>query len=192
MLSHIKKHQLLHRYFSEGLSLKHSVSHSTQLIKTVTDPIYRELPGSIIELGSGAGFITDALVENVLQDTKVVLYESKMEHSSEYRSRYGYPCFKTIKSLRSYLTSIHLTQVDCIISGLPLQKFPAPLRERFLDDIFSCLRPQGKFIAYSNSSRMKWHLIQRFDIETIHYVPFNFPPTFIYHCSRLASDDTWN
>ena len=72
--------------------------------------------------------------------------------------------------------------LDGVISGLPFANFPPSLRDLILDNVRSALKPQGKFIAFQYSLRLKSRLEKRFEKVTTSLVPLNVPPAFVHVC----------
>jgi phospholipid N-methyltransferase len=74
--------------------------------------------------------------------------------------------------------------LDGVISGLPFANFSPSLRDLILDNVQAALKPEGKFIAFQYSLRLKSRLERRFESVTTSLVPLNVPPAFVHVCER--------
>ncbi len=99
----------------------------------------------------------------------------------------GYPeyfCHSNACQLVKNMTQDGISQLDCIISGLPFFNFTKEMRENLLNQIVEALKPGGIFIAFQYSLQMKKTFAEELIIEKIEFVPFNFPPAFVYVCRK--------
>lgn len=143
---------------------------------------------SIAELGSGTGAITKYLELAIAKETKVLLFEKDTVLREQLVGRFpGYACYEDACEIRHALEQEGVEELDCIISGLPFFNFPQQLRDRLMNQIVTTLKPGGLFIAFQYSQQMKKQLEGLFDIEHIHFVPFNVPPAFVYVCRKRES-----
>ena len=62
--------------------------------------------------------------------------------------------------------------------------FSNEMRQRILDQIQLALKPGGILIVYQFSLQMKRTLNHHFIVEEVAFVPFNFPPAFVYVCHK--------
>ncbi|MGG4141497.1 methyltransferase domain-containing protein [Paenibacillus algorifonticola] len=140
---------------------------------------------AVAELGSGTGAVTRFMKTQLMDSTKVLLFERDRKMRNKLKKEY--PNFVGHSNACYLLKKIkqeEIEQLDCIISGLPFFNFSNEMRERLLDQIMNSLKPGGIFVAYQYSLQMKKHLSDKFIIEKIEFVPFNFPPAFVYTCRR--------
>jgi phospholipid N-methyltransferase len=92
--------------------------------------------------------------------------------------------YSEASSLPAALQEQGLSEVDCIISGLPFSNFSKGLREQILDGVLHSLKPGGLFITFQYSLHMKKYLVNRFAEVDINLVPLNLPPAFVYCCKK--------
>lgn len=182
--------------FNEKLLFLKSFIHDPKQVGSVT-PSSRFLAHSMVnqapwhevkavaELGSGTGAITRVINTKVTSTTKVLLFE--MDKTMRHNLKTSYPdfsCYQNAASLVETIKSSHIHQLDCIFSGLPFFNFDPQLRNTLVEQIYQSLKPEGLFIAFQYSLQMKKQLSEYFNIDTIKYVPFNFPPAFVYVCRK--------
>lgn len=82
----------------------------------------------------------------------------------------------------------HVHQLDSIICGLPFFNFSREMRRNILSQIHTALRPEGTLVLYQYSLHMKKRLAELFEIEKIQFVPFSFPPVFVYVCRKRPDE----
>jgi phospholipid N-methyltransferase len=158
---------------------------SAFLAKKMIEPVPWNRMKAVAELGAGTGAITKYIDQAKTKRTKVVLFEKDPQLYKDLVSRYpDFSCHTDACHLDSALHSEGIEQLDCILSGLPFFNFPQQLRDRLMDQIEASLKPGGLFIAFQYSQQMRRQLERQFDIERIHFVPFNVPPAFVYVCRK--------
>lgn len=140
---------------------------------------------AIAELGSGTGAITQMIHAKVSNTRDVLLFEMDKTMRSNLKLKYpDFSCHRNAAYLVEIMKSKHIQRLDCIFSGLPFFNFEPELRNTLMDQIYQALRPGGLFIAFQYSLQMKKQLSDFFIIESIKYVPLNFPPAFVYVCRK--------
>ncbi|NEW06360.1 phospholipid methyltransferase [Paenibacillus sp. SYP-B3998] len=139
----------------------------------------------VAELGAGTGAITKFIARVSDQPAKVLLFEKDPFLRKQLTSRFlDYACYDDACKLQAALKQEGIARLDCMISGLPFFNFPQLLREQLMSQILATLKPEGLFIAFQYTLQMKIQLARHFDIEQIHFVPFNMPPAFVYVCRK--------
>ncbi|MDQ0660398.1 phospholipid N-methyltransferase [Paenibacillus sp. W2I17] len=78
----------------------------------------------------------------------------------------------------------YIHQLDSIICGLSFFNFSREMRQNILSQIHTALRPEGTLVLYQYSLHMRKRLAELFEIEKIQFVPFSFPPVFVYVCRK--------
>ena len=82
-------------------------------------------------------------------------------------------------AITKYIDAVNLKDANVM-----LFEKEASLRDQLMDQIVTSLKPGGLFIAFQYSQQMKKQLSTLFDIEHVHYVPWNIPPAFVYVCRK--------
>ncbi|MFB6367048.1 class I SAM-dependent methyltransferase [Paenibacillus elgii] len=155
------------------------------LARAMTKPVPWAQAQVIAELGAGTGALTRFIRQAKGPKTKVLLFEKEQLLREQLKAQFPeFSCHADACSMGQVLNQQRIEGLDAIISGLPFYNFPQQLRDRLIEQITSSLKPGGRFIAFQYSLQMKSQLEQDFDIETIRFVPFNFPPAFVYVCRK--------
>lgn len=142
---------------------------------------------NIVEIGSGTGAITRVIAKRVKPESKVVLFEKEDEMGERLQEEF--PQFireSNALGLVSQLKKHNILEVDYIFSGLPFFNFSPAMRLQLIQQCKEALKPGGKLIAFQYSLQMKKLLSEHFEIESISAVNLNFPPAFVYVCSKRS------
>jgi len=143
----------------------------------------------IAELGAGTGAITKYIDAANVEHKKVLLFEKDALLRDQLSIRYpAYSCYADACKITEALRNERIENLDCILSGLPFFNFPQQLRNELMEQIISSLKPGGLFIAFQYSKQMKKQLSDLFEIERVHYVPWNIPPAFVYVCRKERAE----
>lgn len=155
------------------------------LAAKMVEPLKWSEVQAIAELGSGTGAITHFIQEQLTGQTKVVLFEMDKRMRNNLTAQYpDFKCYSNAYQLIKRMNENNIDQFDCILSGLPFFNFTSEMRNKLLNQITEALKPGGIFIAFQYSLQMKRQLEESFTIEKIDFVPFNFPPAFVYTCRK--------
>lgn len=142
----------------------------------------------IVELGAGTGPITRAIAERVRPETRVIVLERDADFAAILRERFGSLAnFEVIEGdarhLASMLAERGISQVDHVISGLPVPSFPRELQLELFRVVRQVLSPEGTFNQITEIAWYYQRLYRKFFHE-VHFVfePRNFPPAGAYYC----------
>ena len=117
----------------------------------MADQIDPLIPGPIIELGSGTGAITKALLEHGIDQTRLILIESHREFfhnlSLQYEKAHCY-CDDAYE-LDALARKNSFPQAAAIISGLPLRTESKSRRRDLILAALRLLKPGAPFIQFS-------------------------------------------
>ncbi|QOS77004.1 methyltransferase domain-containing protein [Paenibacillus sp. JNUCC31] len=139
----------------------------------------------IAELGSGTGAITHLMKAHLPCSTTVFLFERDKGMRNNLKGKYPDFMFHSNASyLLKKMHQEHVHQLDCIICGLPFFNFSREMRENILSQITTALKPGGLLVLYQHSLHMKKKLAEQLIIENIKFVPYNFPPVYVYTCRK--------
>ncbi|MGG4129240.1 methyltransferase [Paenibacillus illinoisensis] len=144
---------------------------------------------AIAELGAGTGAITRIMEAHLPSSAAVLLFERDRRMRKALKK--DYPHFKLASNASSLVKKMNQEQVlqlDCIISGLPFFNFSKTMREHILAQMTQALRPGGRLVLYQYSLHMKQTLAEELIMENIQFVPYNFPPVFVYTCRKKDND----
>ncbi len=116
-------------------------------------------PVTVVELGPGTGPFTNAIVERVVRESRILAID--LEQLFVDRLRIRWPSVDCVcgsaADLERLVTERHLAPVDHIISGLPFASLPVDMTGRILTGIERTLRPGGTFstFQYVHGYRMR-------------------------------------
>lgn len=140
---------------------------------------------TIVELGAGTGVFTKYIAAHKKKSCKVFVIERDFVMRKTLRN--DYPEFhygSKAEKLSWLLHKNNVTQVDCVISGLPFAAFSEPLRAAIMTEVYHSLKPGGVFVAFQYSLQMRTMLKTYFREVRIDFVPLNMPPAFVYSCEK--------
>lgn len=142
----------------------------------------------IVELGPGTGIFTDMIIEQLAPDARLLVFELNDNFFDSLHKRIHDPRVQVIHDsaeyIGKYLSEEEQNQVNVVISSLPLTVFPETLRTKVLDVAFDCLREDGIFKQFQYSLHAKKLLQSRYKKVGITFTVKNFPPAFVYSCTK--------
>lgn len=152
-------------------------------------------PQVVVEVGAGAGEVTEAIVERAAPGTTVIAVEKDPELAERLRARGLAAEVVTADALTlpALLTERGLARVDVIVSVLPWTLLPPARQGEFLDVFHGALRPDGVFTAVAYSSgywtptarRFRTELHRRFhEVVPSRTTWRNLPPAMTYICRQ--------
>ncbi len=174
-----------HRFFGDPKRVGSVMPSSRFLAEQMVKPIAWDNVRAIAELGSGTGAITSFIQKHAGDEVDVILFEMDKQMREYIRKQYPqFPCYTNARHLTQKMNELNITELDCVVSGLPFFNFSVSMRQALLEQVVQALKPGGLFITYQYSLQMKRMLADTFIIEAIHFVPFNVPPAFVYVCRK--------
>ncbi|MBM3527505.1 MAG: methyltransferase domain-containing protein [Alphaproteobacteria bacterium] len=119
-----------------------------RMMASYVDP---EAPGPVIELGSGTGAVTRALVERGIEPSRLVLVEFNPTFCRMLRTRY--PEATVIQGdayrIQHLLGGLLREPASAVVSGLPLQTKPFKRRLGLVSEAFELMAPSAPFIQFT-------------------------------------------
>ena len=110
--------------------------------RSLTDAMIAGLPWdrieTLVELGSGLGTFTGAIMAHARVGTRVILVEVNPDYAAHLDERYGERVIverTSATELDAILARHGIERPDCIISGLPLASLPSAVSERIAGHI---------------------------------------------------------
>jgi phosphatidylethanolamine/phosphatidyl-N-methylethanolamine N-methyltransferase len=144
----------------------------------------------VIELGSGTGTVTQALLDAGVKPENLYLVE-RNEHFLEILAR-RFPDCPRIAADALHLADHFVDSLgsfDFVISGLPLLLFSPKERKRLMRQVFEVLKPSGVLHQFTYGGRcpLGRELRAELGIERslIGFAALNLPPAFVYRFSRV-------
>jgi phosphatidylethanolamine/phosphatidyl-N-methylethanolamine N-methyltransferase len=109
------------------------------------------IPGPIIELGPGTGPVTEALVAQGVDPSRLVLVEFDRTFCRLLRTRYpeATVVHGDAYSLKRLLGGLLQQPAAAVVSGLPLFNKPLAMRLRLLFEAFGLMSPGAPFVQFT-------------------------------------------
>jgi len=121
------------------------------LARTMANYVDPSVPGPVIELGPGTGPVTEALVAQGIDPSRLVLVEFNPDFCRLLRARY--PEATVIRgdaySLRRTLGDMLSQPAAAVVSGLPLVTKPLKTRVRLIHEAFRLMQPGAPFVQFT-------------------------------------------
>lgn len=173
------------KFLKHGTSIATFTPSSKYLARATVGGIDFDAARCIVELGAGTGPITEELVKRVKPHTRLVIVE--LDPDFCVRLRQKFPSADIVEGDAAHFDKLladrGITQVDHVLSGLPLPSFPADLRDSIIASAARTLAPGGTFRQLTN---MPWvyKKMYRGYFEDVRFklVPMNLPPAGVYVC----------
>ena len=143
--------RFIRSWFEKPLTMG-AISPSGKLLaRTMASYVDPSIPGPVIELGPGTGPVTEALVEQGVDPSRLVLVEFNPDFCRLLRTRY--PEATVVRgdaySLRRMLGSMLEQPAAAIVSGLPLVTKPLKTRVRLIREAFRLMQPNAPFVQFT-------------------------------------------
>lgn len=146
---------------------------------------------TIVELGTGTGGITRAILRAMASDARLVGIEINPRFQqllARVQDARLIPHFGSAEHLAEILREHQLPAPDAVISGIPFSTMDPGLGTRILTAIADALAPSGRFVAYQVSAQVA-RLARPVMGEPLRQVEFlNIPPMRLYRWDRAPTD----
>lgn len=144
--------------------------------------------GNVIELGGGTGAITKAILKQGLPEKNLCVFEINPVFVKKLKSRF--PGVAILEEPAQNIAAAPFTDVEAIISGLPLLSFSRKLQQEILKSVFDFLPVGAPYIqfTYSTSSPISKRFIEEFGltVEKRKRVYLNVPPATVFVYRKAA------
>ena len=164
------------------------VPSSKYLAAKMLDHIRFKNTKLIIELGPGTGIFTEKIIQKLDVTTQLIVLELNSEFYQELKAKICHTNVHIKEASADKIGEIMLElgfeKADIIISSLPLANFSAKLRNSILEVVKESLNENGSFIQFQYSLNAYKNLKQLFPVVKLNFTALNFPPAFVYTCSK--------
>ncbi|MEO6810246.1 MAG: methyltransferase domain-containing protein [Isosphaeraceae bacterium] len=176
------------KFLRHGTKIASLAPSSPWLSRTTVRGVDWDRARVLVELGAGTGPITRVLAEKAHPDCRVIVLERDPDFSTLLRERFHHlPNFDVVEGdcqdLAMILADRGISQVDAVISGLPVPSFPKDLQRDLFRVVKAVLAPGG---TYHQITELPWvyrGLYRRFfDDVRFAFQPLNVPPAGAYFC----------
>lgn len=142
----------------------------------------------VVELGPGTGVFTEKILEKLGVNTQLIVVELNDDFYNTLQNKLSHPNLHlkhgSADQIGIYLKELGFEKADLIISSLPLANFPSELRKNVIETAKNCLDDKGKFVQFQYSLQSLKTLKRNFHSVKVEFTAFNFPPAFVYTCSK--------
>jgi len=179
-------------FFSEAIKNLNTVGTFTYssrfLIHKTIQPIDFSKDITLVELGAGDGCFTKILLNKMTANSKIIAFELSGSFVEMLRENIKDDRLtiidESVELLDYYLKEKNITEVDHVVSALPLVVFPEEMVESILNTCISYIKPGGYFVQISYST-LKLHLLKKwFNNVKVKYTIRNSPPAFSFWCKN--------
>lgn len=186
-----KKTYFLKQFWQEKKMVGSMIPSSRYLAKKMLQNVNFKKARVLVELGPGTGVFTRKILEQMNEDAKLFVFELNDEFyrqlQEEIQDDRIILIHDSAEFIQKHLNDAGFIHADYVISSLPLTNFPNKLKETILQAAHHCLVNDGKYIQFAYSLISKKILQTQFDETNISFTPLNFPPAFIYTCSKTKN-----
>ncbi len=176
---------MLRKFVKHGTAVASFSPSSRFLARSICKGIDYDRAECIVELGAGTGSVTQELVDHVRPHTKLVIVELDPDFCTRLRGRFPHADIVEGDAARmdELLRERGITQVDHVVSGLPLPSFPAAVRDAIIASAARSLAPGGTFRQLTVLPWVYRRLYKRYFADvSFALVPLNLPPAGVYVC----------
>jgi len=150
---------------------------------------------AIVELGAGTGVFTRCIIQKARADAQILLFECNPSMASMLRENIPgvEVVVDTAANLERHLEEHGMTEIDCVVCGLPWASFPEKLQDSILNPLVANLASGGRFATFMyvqacwlpNARRFRARLQSLFsEVEATPIVWLNVPPAFVLRCTK--------
>ena len=157
-------------------------------IKKVCSNINFNKRNVVVEYGPGTGVFTRYLLDHLSDDSVLILIERNQGFVDILKQTFSDPrlyiYYDSAENVIDLLKKSKVTQADYVLSGIPFSFLPPSLREEIIQKSYTCLRPNGKFLAYQTFFQMdrylKAYLDEYFSVVNTTFCLLNVPPMRLF------------
>ena len=176
---------MLRKFLEQGTGIASFAPSSRFLSRSIIKGIDYDRAKCIVELGAGTGPITTELVKRVKPHTRLVIIERDPDFCTRLRAKF--PTAEIVEGDAAHIDTLladrGITQVDHVVSGLPLPSFPAELRYAVMQTSARVLGEHGEFRQLTVMPLVYRKLYKSyFNDVKFRFVALNLPPAGVYVC----------
>lgn len=140
--------------------------------------------GLIVEFGPGSGVLTNALLERMRPDARLVAIEANPDLAARLTARYDDPRLVVVhdsaERVRQILQEMGLGPADCVFSGIPFFWLSPEAARDIVASTHAALAADGTFVTYQMiyqpRRRLRVHLESCFRTVRSEFDFRNMPP----------------
>ncbi len=172
-----------------------AIAPSSRLLgQAIAAEINLERPGVIIELGGGTGALTRALLNSGIDPKRLIVIEQNPNFIKLLKKQFTHSLIleADAQNLAQVLKQNNITEVNSIVSGIPLRSLSKRALINIIKSSLSVLPIDSAFIQFTYGLRSPIPLklihehLNLFSIKTSHRIWRNIPPARIWVYSRIS------
>lgn len=160
------------------------IPSSTRLIDKMLAPVDWGNTRLFVEYGPGVGTFCRPILERLAPDATLIAIDTNSDFISYLRRTIRDPRFKPIHGsaadVREIIADHGLAHADYVLSGLPFSTLPPGVGEAIAEATAAALRPDGAFLVYQFSPKVRRFLDPRFTRIDHGFEFWNVPPAQLY------------
>lgn len=174
-----------------NIRLTGSVAPSSRFLCRAIVGKISPLPGqTVVELGPGDGVITRYILNRLLPDARLVIFEINEIFVEKIRATFDDPRLTVVhdsaENMGLHFQKMGIKQVQYVISGIPFIMLPETLATSITNACLQYLSPHGKFIQFHYTPFMLGFYRKVFGNLSIKVVPLNIPPALVLWCEKKS------
>jgi phospholipid N-methyltransferase len=144
---------------------------------------------TVVELGPGTGGTTRAILRALPRRAHLLAIEINPDFV-EFLKAYPDPRLNvylgSAEHIRRALETLNHTRPDAVVSGIPFSTMPADIGRKILQEIWGCLAPGGRFVAYQLMNRVTFLAPLLMGDPHVQLELRNVPPLRVYSWRKPA------
>jgi phospholipid N-methyltransferase len=167
---------------------------SAPSVRQICRPVEKDRPLVVVEYGPGTGVFTRYLLKHLHPGSTVIgielnrLFARRLRRFSRKR-RVKQPQLVVANTdcgnVLSVLQRCGFRQADYIISGIPFSLIDAQTKATIIARTSEALAPEGRFVIYQYSFRVRELLKEQFEVVRACRSYFNFPPLCVLEARKI-------
>jgi len=159
------------------------------LVKRVCKWIDFDTPRRIVEYGPGTGVFSKYLLENMHDDSELIMIEGNASFVQSLRAycegdERAVVVHDRAENVRQIMDTHGVERADYVLSGIPFSFLDEDVKHELISRTRDVLTSDGKFLVYQNYNHMEKPLRRHFDSVTREYEILNLPPMFAYEALK--------
>jgi len=181
-----RRHHFLAAWVRSPLKIGAVLPSSRGLARAMASQVDAGKPGAVIELGAGTGVVTHALLKAGITPDRLIVIERDPHLHSIMAAQFPHLhvlCADAI-DLDAVLAENGITQINAIVSSLPLVSMPKPVQHGIIRQMAALIGEDGNIVqfTYSLRSPIRAQLMRQFHLhgERVKRVLANVPPAHVW------------
>lgn len=182
------KREFLKQYLKNGKQVGSVRPSSRFLAKKMLENVDFKNCTAVVELGPGDGIFTKKILNNLPANAKLFVFELNDAFYNNLKETIKdnrlILIHDSAEKIQEYLDKQNIKKADAVISSLPLAVFSSELRNACLQNSHAALKENGLYVQFQYTLQAKKYIAKIFDETKIKFTVLNFPPAFIYTCTK--------